>query len=54
MQGTKGFNTLKTGFSQLARDEVPIYEIITGAAIAFAAFLLILPGFATGFFGLFY
>jgi len=47
----EGFNTLKAGFSQLARDEVPIYEIISGAAIAFAAFLLILPGFATDFLG---
>ena len=47
----EGFNTLKAGFSQLARNEVPIYEIITGAAIAFAAFLLILPGFATDFLG---
>ena len=35
----------------MARDEVPIYEIISGAAIAFAAFLLILPGFATDFLG---
>ena len=47
----EGFNTLKSGFSQLARDEVPLYEIISGAAIAFAAFLLILPGFATDFLG---
>ena len=47
----EGFNTLKSGFSQLARDEIPIYEIISGAAIAFAAFLLILPGFATDFLG---
>ena len=47
----EGFNALKAGFSQLARNEVPIYEIITGAAIAFAAFLLILPGFATDFLG---
>ena len=47
----EGFNTLKSGFSQLARNEVPIYEIISGAAIAFAAFLLILPGFATDFLG---
>ncbi len=35
----------------MARDEVPIYEIVSGAAIAFAAFLLILPGFATDFLG---
>ena len=47
----EGFNTLKSGFSQLVRNEVPIYEIISGAAIAFAAFLLILPGFATDFIG---
>ena len=47
----EGFNTLKSGFSQLIRNEVPIYEIISGAAIAFAAFLLILPGFATDFLG---
>ena len=47
----EGFNTLKSGFSQLVRNEVPIYEIISGAAIAFAAFLLILPGFATDFLG---
>ena len=47
----EGFNTLKSGFFQLARDEVPIYEIVSGAAIAFAAFLLILPGFATDFLG---
>ena len=48
----EGFNTLKSGFSQLVRNEVPVYEIISGAAIAFAAFLLILPGFATDFLGL--
>ena len=47
----EGFNTLKSAFPQLAKDEIPIYEIITGATIAFAAFLLILPGFATDFIG---
>ena len=47
----EGFNTLKSALPQLARDKVPIYEIISGAAIAFAAFLLILPGFATDFLG---
>ena len=47
----EGFNTLKSGFSQLVGNEIPIYEIISGAAIAFAAFLLILPGFATDFLG---
>ena len=47
----EGFNTLRSAFSQLVRNEIPIYEIISGAAIAFAAFLLILPGFATDFLG---
>ena len=47
----EGFNTLKSGFSQLVRNEIPIYNIISGAAIAFAAFLLIFPGFATDFLG---
>ena len=47
----EGFNALKSGFSQLARNEVPVYEIVSGAAIAFAAFLLILPGFATDLLG---
>ncbi len=48
----EGFNTLKAGMSQLVKNELPIYEIISGAALAFAAFLLILPGFATDFIGL--
>ena len=48
----EGFNTLKAGMSQLVKNELPIYEIISGAALAFAAFLLILPGFATDFLGL--
>ena len=47
----EGFNTLRSGFSQLVKNEIPIYEIVSGAAIAFAAFLLILPGFATDFLG---
>jgi len=47
----EGFNTLKSALPRLARDEIPIYEIITGTTIAFAAFLLILPGFATDFLG---
>tara|TARA_B100001029_G_C14942555_1_gene384045 strand:+ start:28 stop:450 length:423 start_codon:yes stop_codon:yes gene_type:complete len=47
----EGFNTLKSGMSQLVKNELPIYEIISGAAIAFAALLLILPGFATDIFG---
>ena len=48
----EGFNTLKSGMSQLVKNELPVYEIISGAALAFAALLLILPGFATDFFGL--
>ena len=44
-------NTLKSGFSQLIKNELPAYEIISGAAIAFAALLLILPGFATDIIG---
>ncbi len=47
----EGFNALRSGFSQLVRNEIPIYEIASGAAIAFAAFLLIIPGFATDFLG---
>ena len=47
----EGLNTLRSGFSQLIKNEAPIYEIISGAAIAFAALLLIIPGFATDFFG---
>ena len=47
----EGFNTFRSGVSQLVRNELPIYEIISGAAIAFAAILLILPGFATDFLG---
>ena len=48
----EGFNTLKSGMSQMIKNELPIYEIISGAALAFAAFLLILPGFATDTLGL--
>ena len=47
----EGLNTLRSGFSQLIKNELPAYEIISGAAIAFAAILLILPGFATDLFG---
>ena len=47
----EGLNTLRSGFSQLIRNEAPIYEIISGAAIAFAALLLIIPGFATDLLG---
>ena len=48
----EGFNTLKSGMSQLIKKELPIYEIVSGAALAFAALLLILPGFATDLLGL--
>ena len=47
----EGLNTLKSGFSQLTRGEAPAYEIISGAAIAFAALLLIIPGFLTDIIG---
>ena len=47
----EGLNTLKSGFHQLSRNETPAYEVISGAAIAFAALLLIVPGFATDFLG---
>ena len=43
----EGFNTLKSGIRQIVKNELPVYEIISGATLAFAAFLLILPGFAT-------
>ena len=48
----EGFNTLKSGMSQLIKNELPIYEIVSGAALAFASLLLILPGFATDALGL--
>ena len=47
----EGLNTLKSGFLQLSKNETPTYEVISGAAIAFAALLLIIPGFATDFIG---
>ena len=47
----EGLNTLRSGFSQLIRNETPIYEIISGAAITFAALLLIIPGFETDLLG---
>ena len=49
----EGLNTLKAGFLQLSRNEPPTYEMMSGAAIAFAALLLIIPGFATDIFGFF-
>ena len=48
----EGFNTFKSGMSQLIKNELPIYEIVSGAALTFAALLLILPGFATDLIGL--
>ena len=47
----EGLNTLKSGFSQLSKNKAPTYEMLSGAAIAFAALLLIIPGFATDIFG---
>ena len=47
----EGLNTIKSGLSQLIKKEIPAYEIISGAAIAFAALLLIIPGFASDVIG---
>ena len=46
-----GLSALKSGFNQIVKNKIPIYEIISGAAIAFAALLLIIPGFMTDFLG---
>ena len=48
----EGFNALRSAINQLLKNEIPFYEIISGAAIAVAALLLILPGFLTDFIGL--
>ena len=48
----EGLNTLKSGIQQMVKNELPIYEIISGAALAFAALLMILPGFLTDIIGL--
>ena len=48
----EGLNTLRSGISQMIKNEMPIYETISGAAIAFAAILMILPGFLTDFLGI--
>ena len=48
----EGFNTLKSGMNQLIKNEIPFYEIISGATLAFAAILLFLPGFATDLLGI--
>ena len=47
----EGFRALRSGFQQLVKNEIPIYEIISGAALAFAALLLIIPGFLTDLIG---
>ena len=47
----EGLNTIRSGFMQIIKNELPAYEIISGAVIAFAAILLIIPGFATDFLG---
>ena len=47
----EGINTLRSGFQQISKNQTPAYEVISGAAIAFAAFLLIIPGFATDLVG---
>ena len=47
----EGLNTLRSGFSQIIKNETPAFEIISGAAIAFAALLLIIPGFLTDILG---
>tara|TARA_Y100000591_G_scaffold328331_1_gene354606 strand:+ start:659 stop:1084 length:426 start_codon:yes stop_codon:yes gene_type:complete len=47
----EGLNTIRSGFTQLSKNETPAYEVISGAAIAFAALLLIIPGFATDVIG---
>ena len=49
----EGLNALRSGFNQLVKNEIPIYEIISGAALAFAALLLIIPGFLTDIIGFF-
>ena len=47
----EGLNTIKSGFLQLNKNEVPVFEVLSGAAIAFAALLLIIPGFVTDVLG---
>ena len=48
----EGFNTLKSGIGQIIKNQLPVYELVSGATLAFAAFLLILPGFATDIIGI--
>ena len=47
----EGLNTLRSGVSQLYKNQMPLFELMSGAALAVAAFLLILPGFATDILG---
>ena len=47
----EGLNTIKSGLTNMVRNQIPAYELISGAAIAFAAILLIIPGFATDVLG---
>ena len=47
----EGLNTLRSGVSQLYKNQLPLFELMSGAALAFAAILLILPGFATDLLG---
>ena len=49
----EGLNAIRSGFNQLIKNKIPIYEIISGATLAFAAILLIIPGFLTDFIGFF-
>ena len=48
----EGFNTLNSGIKQLFKNELPVYELVSGATLAFAALLLIFPGFATDIIGM--
>jgi len=48
----EGFNTLRSAISQLVKNEIPMFEIMSGAALVIGAFLLILPGFLTDILGL--
>ena len=50
----EGFNTLRSAISQLVKNEIPMFEIMSGAALVIGAFLLILPGFLTDILGLFF
>ena len=49
----EGLNAIRSGFTQMVKNQIPVYEIISGATIAFAALLLIIPGFATDLVGFF-